>query len=61
MPRYDNTGKLTQPGYYNQMKMQDPETGGFKIKLKLPIMNYNMVSIFINHKVFIFSLCTKKL
>lgn len=42
MPRYDNSGKLTQPGFYDQMKSQDAETGAFKIKLKLPIMNHNM-------------------
>ena len=44
MPRYDNSGKLMQSSSYNQLKMQDPETGAFKIKLKLPIMNHNMVS-----------------
>ena len=42
MPRYDNSGKLMQPAFYNQMKMQDAETGQFRIKLKLPIMNHNM-------------------
>ena len=49
MPRYGfeggSNGKLLPSNPYNQgPKDQNPETGTFKIKLKLPIKNHNMVS-----------------
>jgi len=59
MPRYDEKGSLVQPGFYNQLKMQEAETGAFKIKLKLPINNHNMVSHF-SFIVYFYSICTKK-
>lgn len=64
MPRYNNAGKLEVPGFSQHLKMQDPETGGFKIKLRLPIQNQNLVSSILTYEItllFLFSTCSKKL